>query len=186
MDEHREPNVMPGTDVGTSPQPGPIPPATCAVLAPAHPASEPLDGSDAEAFDRVRSFGPDLVVLDVMLPDVDGFELLARLRAAGEEMPVIFLTARDAAEDRVRGLTIGGDDYVVKPFSLEELIARVRTVLRRSGFAQRSSVLRCADLELDDDRHRVVRAGREIHLSPTEYKLLRYLLLNVGRVLSKS
>jgi two-component system OmpR family response regulator len=142
--------------------------------------------SGAEAFDRVRSFGPDLVVLDVMLPDVDGFELLARMRAAGEEMPVIFLTARDAAEDRVRGLTIGGDDYVVKPFSLEELIARVRTVLRRSGFAQRSSVLRCADLELDDDRHRVMRAGREIHLSPTEYKLLRYLLLNVGRVLSKS
>ncbi|MDQ1520814.1 MAG: two-component system, OmpR family, response regulator, partial [Actinomycetota bacterium] len=143
-----------------------------------------LTGLDATAL--VRSFAPDLVVLDVMLPDVDGFTLLQRLRAAGEQMPVVFLTARDGTEDRVRGLTIGGDDYVVKPFSLEELLARVRSVLRRSGFADRSSVLGCADLQLDDDRHRVTRAGREVHVSPTEYKLLRYLLLNVGQVLSKA
>jgi two-component system OmpR family response regulator len=143
-------------------------------------------GSGQEAATQLREFHPDLVVLDVMLPDVDGFTLLQRLRASGEQMPVVFLTARDATEDRVRGLTIGGDDYVVKPFSLEELLARVRSVLRRTGFAERSSVLACADLELDDDRHRVVRAGREVHVSPTEYKLLRYLLLNSGQVLSKA
>lgn len=143
-------------------------------------------GSGGHAMTRIDVFRPDLVILDVMLPDVCGFDLLPRLRSAGEQMPVIFLSARDLAADRVRGLTIGGDDYVVKPFSLEELVARVRIALRRSGFGQGSSVLRCADLELDDERHRVRRAEREVHLSPTEYKLLRYLLLNVGRVLSKA
>jgi len=132
-------------------------------------------GSGGHAMTRIDVFRPDLVILDVMLPDVCGFDLLPRLRSAG-----------DLAADRVRGLTIGGDDYVVKPFSLEELVARVRIALRRSGFGQASSVLRCADLELDDERHRVRRAEREVHLSPTEYKLLRYLLLNVGRVLSKA
>jgi two-component system, OmpR family, response regulator len=142
--------------------------------------------SGQDTMNAVRSFAPDLVVLDVMLPDVDGFTLLQRLRAAGEHMPVIFLTARDATDDRVRGLTIGADDYVVKPFALEELLARVRTVLRRTGFADRDTVLRCADLELDDERHLVTRGGRDIHVSPTEYKLLRYLLLNVGQVLSKA
>lgn len=142
--------------------------------------------SGQEAMARVAAFRPDLIVLDVMLPDVSGFDLLPRLRSAGGEMPVIFLSARDLAEDRVRGLTIGGDDYVVKPFSLEELMARVRIALRRSGFGQDTGILRCADLELDDERHQVRRGDREIHLSPTEYKLLRYLLFNVGRVLSKA
>jgi two-component system OmpR family response regulator len=142
--------------------------------------------SGQETMARLGPFAPDLVVLDVMLPDVDGFTLLQRIRATGERMPVIFLTARDGTEDRVRGLTIGADDYVVKPFALEELLARVRSVLRRTGFAERPSVLRCSDLQLDDERHRVTRAGREVHVSPTEYKLLRYLLLNVGTVLSKA
>ena len=128
-----------------------------------------------EAIDKVASTKPDLVVLDVMLPDLDGFEVCRRLRAEGSRTPVLFLTARDATEDKVRGLTIGGDDYVEKPFSLEELVARVQAVLRRAGLAQPDATLRCADLELDDDAHRVVRAGTEIALSPTEYKLLRYL-----------
>jgi len=129
---------------------------------------------------------PALVVLDVMLPDLDGFEVLRRMREAGHRQPVIFLTARDATEDRVRGLTVGGDDYVLKPFAIEELMARVHVVLRRSGQDARSSVLRYADLEMDDDAHRVTRAGKPVSLSPTEYKLLRYLLANAGRVLSRS
>ena len=142
------------------------------------------NGLDALAKARVSK--PDLVLLDVMLPDLDGFEVCKRLRAEGQQAPVIFLTARDGTEDRVRGLTIGGDDYVVKPFSVEELVARARVVLRRAGFGERSAVLRCADLEMDEDAHRVMRAGQEVRLSPTEYKLLRYLLMNAGRVLSKS
>ncbi len=141
--------------------------------------------STTEALEQARSYRPDLLVLDVLLPDGDGFELLERLRAHGNTAAVIFLTARDAPEDRVRGLTIGGDDYVVKPFSVEELLARVRIILRRSGLAG-DATLRCADLELDDERHLVTRAGREVHLSPTEFKLLRYLLSNVGLVLSKA
>jgi two-component system OmpR family response regulator len=139
-----------------------------------------------EAIDKVASTKPDLVVLDVMLPDLDGFEVCRRLRAEGSRTPVLFLTARDATEDKVRGLTIGGDDYVEKPFSLEELVARVQAVLRRAGLAQPDATLRCADLELDDDAHRVMRGGTEVALSPTEYKLLRYLLVNQGRVLSKT
>jgi two-component system OmpR family response regulator len=139
-----------------------------------------------EAIDKVASTKPDLVVLDVMLPDLDGFEVCRRLRAEGSRTPVLFLTARDATEDKVRGLTIGGDDYVEKPFSLEELVARVQAVLRRAGLAQPDATLRCADLELDDDAHRVMRAGTEVALSPTEYKLLRYLLVNQGRVVSKT
>jgi len=130
---------------------------------------------------------PDLVVLDVMLPDLDGFEVCRRLRADGVRTPVLFLTARDATEDKVRGLTLGGDDYLVKPFSLDELVARVQAVLRRAGLARDDTeVLRCADLALDDDAHRVTRAGEAVALSPTEYKLLRYLLVNQGRVLSKA
>lgn len=129
----------------------------------------------------------DLVVLDVMLPDIDGFEVCRRLRAAGHRVPVLFLTARDATEDKVRGLTLGGDDYLVKPFSLEELVARIRALLRRAGLArERSTVLTYADLEMDDDAHQVRRAGTELALSPTEYNLLRYFLLNPGRVLSKA
>jgi two-component system, OmpR family, response regulator len=130
---------------------------------------------------------PDAIVLDVMLPDLDGFEVCRRLRSEGSRTPVLFLTARDAIEDKVRGLTLGGDDYLVKPFSLEELVARVHAVLRRSGLTREDgSVLRCEDLELDDDAHRVTRAGNPVSLSPTEYNLLRYLLVNQGRVLSKA
>lgn len=128
----------------------------------------------------------DLVVLDVGLPDLDGFEVLARLRDAGTRVPVVFLTARDATEDRVRGLSEGGDDYVVKPFAVAELIARVQLRLARAGALTRDTVLRCADLELDTEAHRVTRAGTAIDLSPTEYKLLHHLLLNTGRVLSRA
>jgi two-component system OmpR family response regulator len=146
-----------------------------------HPAATGRD-----AIDLVGSVRPDLIVLDVMLPDIDGFEVTNRLRRNGDRVPVLFLTARDATEDKVRGLTLGGDDYLVKPFSLEELVARINAVLRRAGLARADSVLRCGDLELDDDAHRVTRAGREVALSPTEYNLLHYLLVNQGRVLSKA
>ena len=139
-----------------------------------------------EALDAVGTVKPDLVVLDVMLPDLDGFEVCNRLRGEGSRTPVLFLTARDGTEDKVRGLTLGGDDYLVKPFSLEELVARINAVLRRAGLARASAVLKCGDLELDDDAHRVTRGGEEVALSPTEYNLLRYLMQNVGRVLSKA
>ena len=143
------------------------------------------DGRTALA--RAGTFRPHLIVLDVMLPDLDGFGVLKRIRADGQPVSVVFLTARDATEDKVRGLTIGGDDYLVKPFSLEELVARAQAVLRRAGLARADeTVVRCADLEMDDDAHRVTRAGREIALSPTEYNLLRHLLINQGRVLSKA
>lgn len=139
-----------------------------------------------DALERVAEVGPDLIVLDVMLPDLDGFEVCRRIRTEGDHTPVLFLTARDATEDKVRGLTLGGDDYLVKPFSLEELVARVQALLRRAGTTkQDDSVYRCADLEMDDDAHRVVRAGQEVSLSPTEYNLLRFLLINKDRVLSK-
>ena len=138
------------------------------------------------ALDAVPEVAPDLIVLDVMLPDLDGFEVCRRLRRDGARTPVLFLTAKDATEDRVRGLTLGGDDYLVKPFSLEELVARVHAVLRRAGGARPGSVLRCADLVVDDDAHRVTRSGAEVALSPTEYNLLRFLLQNQGRVLSKA
>jgi two-component system OmpR family response regulator len=139
------------------------------------------------ALEAVAADPPDLIVLDVMLPDLDGFEVCRRLRADGTKAPVLFLTARDGTEDKVRGLTLGGDDYLVKPFSLEELVARVQAVLRRAGLTrQDDSVVRCADLEIDDDAHRVTRAGKDVSLSPTEYNLLRYLMLNQGRVLSKA
>jgi two-component system OmpR family response regulator len=142
------------------------------------------NGRDALAAARDECF--DLVVLDIMLPDLDGFEVLRHLRETGFGAPVLFLTARDATADRVHGLTVGGDDYVVKPFAIEELVARVHAVLRRAGQAEtQRTVLRCADLELDDEAHVVRRAGRVVSLSPTEYKLLRYLLLNMGRVVSR-
>ena len=130
---------------------------------------------------------PDLVVLDVMLPDLDGFAVTRRLRERGQFVPVLFLTARDDTADKVQGLTVGGDDYVTKPFSLEEVVARIRAVLRRTHrIEDDSSVLRYSDLELDDDSHEVRRAGQPVELSPTEFKLLRYLMLNAGRVLSKA
>jgi two-component system, OmpR family, response regulator len=139
-----------------------------------------------EALSAAAEFRPELVLLDVMLPDLDGFEVCRRLRADGDRVPVIFLTARDAPDEKVRGLTIGGDDYVTKPFSLEEVVARVRTVLRRTrGTEQGASRLRLADLEMDEDLRQVWRGGQTVDLSPTEYKLLRYLLLNPNRVLSK-
>ena len=141
----------------------------------------------AQALATVRAFAPDLIVLDVMLPDTNGFELQARIRADGQRVPVLFLTARDAVEDRVRGLTLGADDYMTKPFSLEELVARVHAVLRRTaGAADASHRLTFSDLELDDETHEVRRAGRRVNLSPTEFSLLRYLLLNSRKVLSKA
>ncbi|MGD9795446.1 MAG: response regulator transcription factor [Acidimicrobiia bacterium] len=142
--------------------------------------------SGLAALKAVAASRPDLIVLDVMLPDVDGFEVCRRLRSDGSDVPIIFLTARDDAADRLRGLTIGGDDYLTKPFSVEELVARVKVILRRVGIAAGAEVMRFDDLELDDDSHRVTRGGTEITLSPTEYKLLRFLLRNRGRVLSRN
>jgi two-component system, OmpR family, response regulator len=139
------------------------------------------------ALAAAAEFKPALVILDVMLPDIDGLEVLRRLGTDARRPPVIFLTARDATEDKVRGLTVGGDDYVTKPFSIEELVARVRVVLRRHGGAGASAGLLVAeDLELDEDAHEVRRAGRPIELTPTEYRLLRYLLANAGRVLTRT
>jgi len=140
-----------------------------------------------QAMRAVSSFRPHLIVLDVMLPDWDGFEVTKRLAGQRERVPVLFLTARDATGDRVRGLTLGGDDYVTKPFSLEELIARIRAILRRTHeSADGSARLVYGDLEMDDDLHQVWRAGRSVELTATEYKLLRYLLANAPRVLTKS
>ena len=130
---------------------------------------------------------PDLVVLDVMLPDMDGFEVTRKLRESGRRAPIVFVTARDSVDDKIKGLTVGGDDYVTKPFSLEEVVARIRAVLRRTrGEVDEGAVLRFEDLEIDEDTHDVRRAGRPIDTSPTEYKLLRYLMLNPNRVLSKA
>ncbi|GAA1155068.1 response regulator transcription factor [Ornithinicoccus hortensis] len=130
----------------------------------------------------------DLAVMDVMLPDMDGFTVTRRLREAGRQVPIVFLTARDSLDDKVKGLTVGGDDYVTKPFSLEEVVARIRAVLRRTTAVEDEddTALRVADLELDEDSHEVRRNGKVIEVSPTEFKLLRYLMLNRGRVLSKS
>jgi len=142
--------------------------------------------SGRAALDAVPEVQPDLIVLDVMLPDLDGFDVCKRLRTGGDRTPVLFLTARDATEDRVRGLTLGGDDYLVKPFSLEELVARITAVLRRAGVDRDKADLRCGDLAMDDDAHRVTKGDDEVQLSPTEYNLLRYLLVNQGRVVSKA
>jgi len=140
----------------------------------------------ADAIAAVAARRPQLLVLDVMLPDIDGFEVARRLAGARAEVPIIFLTARDSTEDVVHGLTLGGDDYVTKPFSLEELVARIRTILRRSGLSdQNGSTLTFADLELDEDTHEVSRAGRPIELTATEFRLLRYLMLNPRRVLTR-
>ncbi|MUN62590.1 response regulator [Kocuria sediminis] len=143
------------------------------------------NGRDALA--KAESEDPDLAVLDVMLPDMDGFSVTRKLRAAGRHFPILFLTAKDETEDKVTGLTVGGDDYVTKPFSLDEVVARIRAVLRRTQPAEEDdSRLRVDDLVLDDDAHEVFRGDREIDLSPTEFKLLRYLMLNPNRVLSKA
>lgn len=139
-----------------------------------------------EALEKIVDEKPDLVVLDIMMPDIDGFEVCRRLRADGNRIPVLFLTAKEGTEDKVRGLTLGGDDYLEKPFSLDELVARVEAILRRTGGTKAAATLKVHDLEMDDDAHRVLKDGSEVSLSPTEYNLLHYLLLNNGRVLSKA
>jgi two-component system OmpR family response regulator len=164
-----------------------------------HGCSVTTAGSGKDALRQAESTRPDLIVLDVMMPDMDGFEVCRRLRAAGNEVPVIFLTARDTSSDTVTGLAIGGDDYVTKPFSVEALVARVRAVLRRasrgdgsggSGGSETSggasAPLRVADLELDEDRWTVHRAGVPVELSPTEFRLLAYLMRHEGRVLTRA
>ncbi|MEU0876994.1 response regulator transcription factor [Lentzea sp. NPDC005914] len=139
-----------------------------------------------EALTAARSEAPDLVLLDVMLPDRDGFEVVRRLRAGGAQVPVIYLTARDGSDDRITGLTVGGDGYITKPFSLEEVIARVTAVLRRTRPGHESEQLTCGDLSLDVESHIVRRGSRVVELSPTEFRLLHYLMRNSGRVLSKA
>lgn len=146
-------------------------------------------GSGQEALEKVKDFRPDAFILDVMMPGMDGFELLGKLRAEGIDGPVLFLTAKDAVEDRIHGLTIGADDYVTKPFSLEEVITRLRVILRRGKVtedADGDTTLRYADLTLNDETHEVTKAGEIIELSPTEFNLLRYLMLNAEVVLSKA
>ncbi len=144
--------------------------------------------SGLAAVQAAREVRPDALVLDMMLPDFDGLEVMRRVRTELPDVPVIFLTARDAVDDRVHGLTAGGDDYVTKPFSLEELIARLRGLLRRSGAttARPGSQLVVGDLILDEDSHEVTRGGEEIALTATEYELLRFLMRNPRRVLSKA
>ncbi|PKV78115.1 response regulator transcription factor [Nocardia fluminea] len=142
----------------------------------------------AEALDRARTFRPQALIVDVMMPGMDGFGLLRRLRADGIDAPVLFLTARDDVDDKITGLTLGADDYVTKPFSLEEVVARLRVILRRAGHAEPEKArtrLRFADIELDDDTHEVWKAGAPVALSPTEFTLLRYFMVNAGSVLSK-
>lgn len=144
-------------------------------------------GNGKDAIDVIEKNKPDLIILDVMLPDVDGFEVTRRIRKDGIMSPILFLTARDDTQDKIMGLTVGGDDYVIKPFSLEEVIARIRAILRRTHQQEDSNpVIRIADLEINEDSRDVTRHGQIIDLSPTEYKLLRYLMDNEGRVLSKA
>lgn len=143
--------------------------------------------SGSEAVEVIERVKPDLIVMDVMLPDIDGFTVTRRIRQNGIKVPVLFLTARDDTQDKIMGLTVGGDDYVTKPFSLEEVVARIRAILRRTQEPdEETPIIRVADLEINEDSHDVTRSGVSIELSPTEYKLLHYLMDNEGRVLSKS
>lgn len=146
-------------------------------------------GDGQKALSVIREFRPDVIVLDIMLPDIDGMSVLQRLRAGGIQTPVLFLTAKDSVDDRVAGLTVGGDDYVTKPFSLEELVARLRGLIRRSNIpvaAGEGSLLEVGDLTLDEDSYEVSRGGVPIELTATEFELLRYLMRNPRRVLSKA
>ena len=143
----------------------------------------------AEALRVAEEFQPHALILDVMLPDLDGFEVCRQLRESGQEVGVLFLTAKDSTDDKIKGLTLGGDDYVTKPFSLEELVARLRALLRITGVVTSpidDEKIRFADLELNEATHEVRRAGNLIDLSPTEFTLLRYLMINADRVVSKS
>ena len=143
----------------------------------------------SQALQIAQEFKPHALILDVMLPDQNGFEVCRQIRSEGQKVGVLFLTAKDSVEDKIAGLTIGGDDYVAKPFSLEELVARLRALLRRTGVTEIESdeeKIRFADLELDEATHEVRRAGNLIDLSPTEFLLLRYLMINADRVVSKS
>ena len=145
--------------------------------------------SGAQALQIAQEFKPHALILDVMLPDQNGFEVCRQLRGEGHDVGVLFLTAKDSTEDKIAGLTIGGDDYVTKPFSLEELVARLRALLRRTGATEviaDEEKIRFADLELDEATHEVRRAANLIDLSPTEFLLLRYLMINADRVVSKS
>src|SRR6202030_2732943 len=156
-----------------------------------HGCAVAVSASGKDALHQAEIYEPDLMILDVMLPDMDGFEVCRTLRAEGNDVPVIFLTARDTTSDTIRGLTLGGDDYVTKPFSVEALVARVRAVLRRAARAPgahdsgEGGLLRAGDLELDESRWSVHRAGAAIELSPTEFRLLAYLMRHQGRVLAR-
>lgn len=148
-----------------------------------------LASDGQHAISVIREFRPDVVVLDIMLPDIDGLTVLSRLRADGIQTPILFLTAKDSVDDRIAGLTVGGDDYVTKPFSLEELVARLRALIRRSALAVAASddsVLEVGDLTLDEDSYEVRRAGTVVELTATEFELLRFLMRNPRRVLSKA
>lgn len=165
--------------------------ATTAIVAPALRLTgyQVLVVHNAQAcFTAVPKFRPDLLVLEVELPDQDGFRVAQELRAAGRQVPVMFVTAKAAVDDRVRGLRLGADDFLPKPVNLEEFVLRVGVILRRFTFhwAEEGSVLRYADLELDESTHEVRRAGRALHLPPTEFRLLHYLLVNAGKVVSKA
>ncbi|SEB42418.1 two-component system, OmpR family, response regulator [Paramicrobacterium humi] len=144
--------------------------------------------SGEQALNVVRDFRPDVVILDIMLPDLDGMSVLQRLRTAGDDVPVLFLTAKDSLDDRIAGLTAGGDDYVTKPFSLEEVVARLRGLIRRTALTAPAadSVITVGDLTLDEDSYEVSRAGQQIDLTATEFELLRFLMRNPRRVLSKA
>jgi len=143
-------------------------------------------GNGAAAISAVLAEEPDLIVLDVMLPDMNGFSVTKRLRAAGYTAPILFLTAKDDTQDKITGLTVGGDDYVTKPFSLDEIVARIKAILRRTMAADEEALIRAGELSMDQDTHEVLVGDTSIDLSPTEFKLLRYLMMNPNRVLSKA
>ena len=143
-------------------------------------------GNGAAAISAVIEEEPDLIILDVMLPDINGFGVTKRLRASGYTSPILFLTAKDDTEDKITGLTVGGDDYVTKPFSLDEIVARIRAILRRTMQEDDDAIIRTGEISMDQDTHEVNVNGNAVELSPTEFKLLRYMMLNPNRVLSKA